>query len=69
MVLYVKAKEIDFGDEVWLRIDGKDIEAYELDEFEPDPFSKVTNILEGRIFEVGIYKYKVIGDVAYTRAL
>lgn len=67
MVLYVKAKDIDFGDEVWLRLDGNDVEAYELDEFEPDPFSQVTNIAEGKIIKVGIYEYKVIGGEAYTR--
>lgn len=67
MVLYTKAKEVDFEEEVWLKLDGSDIEV--LEEFEPDPFSKVANIAEGKVIEVGIYKYKVIGDTAYTRAL
>jgi len=69
MTLYVRAVEVDPdpGQEVWLRLDGNDIEAYELDEFEPDPFSRVVNIAEGKIFKVGIYTYKAVGEEAYTR--
>lgn len=67
MVLYVKAKDIDWGDEVWLKLEGSNVEV--LEEFEPDPFSRVVNVAEGKVIEAGIYRYKVIGDTAYTRAL
>lgn len=68
MVLYVRARDIDFGDEVWLRLGpGDDVEAYELDEFEPDPFSRVANVAEGRLIKVGIYTFRVVGEEAYTR--
>lgn len=67
---YVEAVDEVLGDEVILVFeDGKVVEALDKEEFEPDPFSRIANLAKGKVFEVGVYKYKVVGDVAYTRRL
>ena len=66
MVLYVRAKEINFDDgEAWLELSEEG--ARVIEDFEPDPFSRVANIRKGYEYEIGIYRYKVISEEAYTQ--
>jgi len=67
-MLWVKAEDETLQEKVWLRLDGANIDVFDLSQVEPDPFSRVVNTREGRIFQVGIYRFKVVGKEAYTRA-
>lgn len=68
-MMYVRGKEIKFDNgepgEVWLELSEDGVRV--LEDFEPDPFSRVANIRKGYEYKIGIYRYKVVGDVAYTR--
>ena len=63
MALYVKAVDDILKNEVWLKIENGEAEI--INDFTPNPFSRVTNILKGKRFCVGIYRFTVIDDVAY----
>jgi hypothetical protein len=68
MRLYVKAIDEVLHDKVILKVEnGEVVEVINPHDFKPDPFSRVVNVLKGHMFEVGIYKYKVVGEHAYTR--
>ena len=65
-MLWVKAEDEVLKEKVWLCLDGANVEVFE--KIEVDPFSRVCNIRKGKVFEIGPYHFKVIGEVAYTRA-
>ena len=68
MALWVKCKDVVLDEWFWVKVeDGEVVEVRELDEFTPDPFSRVVNVLEGKEIAFGIYRCKIVGDVAYTR--
>jgi len=63
MTLYVQAVDDVLNQRAWLKIENG--EATIVEDYTPNPFNRVVNILEGKQFQVGIYKFTVIGDVAY----
>ena len=68
--IYVEAVDEVLNEEAVLALEnGEVVEVIDKEDFEPDPFSRVVNLAEGKVFEVGIYRYKVVGEVAYTRRL
>jgi len=68
MRLFVPARDDVLGEEAVLEVaDGELERVINPHEFEPDPFSTVANPLQGCVFEAGPYRYRVIGEKAWTR--
>ena len=68
MRMYVPARDDVLEEEVILEVvDGELERVIDPDEFEPDPFSAVANVLQGCVFKAGPYRYEAVGERAWTR--